>query len=573
MRTTLRSLLLASLASSVGCGPAGGGTSGATSSGEATETEGTSGATEGTSGVSSSEPTTGAPADLCACDEPLVHEGTLDLAGLAAYQGKCLVEVSGGVELSGVDDAALLEPLAHLREAGWVWIDQSPGVRDVSFLACLRETGSLTFTDDAALEDLSALGGVVRADLLHLRGVPIAALPHFAPDFAGIRGLFLEDLPELLDLDPVAAWPGLAEPDIWGTELSVYVRRAPALVSVAGLAGRLAWTPGDPSSDDQGVDIELRELPALSSLAGLEPLVAGDLRLVDLPAVTDLSPLAGLRRAGWLVISGLPGLGSLHGLESLERATVVELGGCDEQAGLALTSLAGLGSLVESYRFSLVYSPTLKSLDGAPGLKVEGELELVEDPQLSSEVVDGFVAQTTPARRCFGDFTTCGCLDKIPAPVVQGCPAAWSGGSGVEAVGEGAPLKGTTAFFGWLGAAGDYWLALVVLDASADVALAKGAGLHAPSGGPKLVIKTDLDFPQWIGGRPALASLFAADLSATELEVDVEVSGRLGDWANFDPADPPRLVGTLASDPQGATVVSGPFEAVFCDAFTQELSD
>lgn len=572
MMTALRSLLLASLGSWVGCGPASGGSEGATSSGAATE--GTSGAlTAGTSGeASSTGPTTGAPVDLCVCDEPLVHEGTLDLAGLAAYQGKCLVEVSDGVELSGVDDPAQLGPLAHLRKAGWLGIYQSPGIHDVSFLGCLREVGSLAFIDDPALADLSALDQVVRAESLHLSGVPAAALPSFAPDFAGIRGLFLEDLPELVDLDPVAAWPGL-EPDIWGTELAVHVRRAPSLVSVAGLAGRLAWSPGDPSSDESSVDIELRELPGLSSLAGLEPLVAGDLRLVDLPAVSDLGPLAGLRRAGWLVISGLPGLSSLHGLEALERATVVELGGCDAQAGLALTSLAGLGSLVESYRFSLVYSSTLKSLDGAPGLKVEGELELVEDPLLSSEVVDGFVTQTTPARSCFGDFTTCGCLEKIPAPVVQGCPAAWSGGSGVEAVGEGGPLKGTRAFFGWLGVPGEYWLALVVLDASADVGQAKGAGLDAPHGGPKLVIKTDRDYPQWIGARPALASLFAADLSAKEFEVDVEVSARLGDWVNLDPADPPRLVGTLTSDPQGATVVSGPFEAVFCDAFTRELSD
>ncbi|MDC0715801.1 hypothetical protein [Nannocystis bainbridge] len=64
----------------------------------------------------------------------------------------------------------------------------------------------------------------------------------------------------------------------------------------------------------------------------------------------------------------------------------------------------------------------------------------------------------------------------------------------------------------------------------------------------------------WIGQWPLSAYVFAegmvGDIARPETVV---IDARLGNWDAHDPADPPRLVGSL----QGG--VSGPFDAVFCD--------
>jgi hypothetical protein len=42
----------------------------------------------------------------------------------------------------------------------------------------------------------------------------------------------------------------------------------------------------------------------------------------------------------------------------------------------------------------------------------------------------------------------------------------------------------------------------------------------------------------------------------------------------IDPTDPPRLAGEFTVlDPNAATIVAGPFDAVFCDAFEWVTSD
>src|SRR5690349_12754133 len=95
-------------------GSAGGSTTG-TSSTASTVGPATVAVEPRTSGTTGSS--TGEAVDPCECEAPVVHEGDLEVADLAAYQGACLVEVIGTVKLEGIGDPSLLSSLAHLRRA------------------------------------------------------------------------------------------------------------------------------------------------------------------------------------------------------------------------------------------------------------------------------------------------------------------------------------------------------------------------------------------------------------------------------------------------------------------------
>lgn len=562
MNDAARPLVLVTALAAAACGP-----------GPATSSESASSSTgeASTGAASGTEPTTGGPID-CACDDPVVHEGDLDLGGLGAYQGACLTEVTGILTLSGVDDPALLGPLARLRRVDWLRVEDNPVLTDLAPLACVREAYRLSLVDNPALVDISALDPLTRAEYVTIQNAAITALPAFAPDYQGLRQLTLSDLPALVDLDPVAAWPGLVDPSMWDGDFQVMIARAPKLASIVGLAGPLADAPGDPSSEFFNVHVELDELPALTSLAGLEPLAAGDLSVTHLAGLGDLEALAGLKRAGRLVLAGLPALGSLHGLHNLSRAGFLQLGACDKGEGLPITSLAGLDVLVSASTFALVGAPGLADLGGAPALGDVDELSLIDDPALPQAAVDDFLAQVNPGVHCVGDQVACGCLGAIPEPVHTGCPAQWSGGSAVTVSG-GAPFDGVTAFFGWR-SGGDHLLALVVLDASSDIEAAKATGLMDFGGTPKLLIETWRDYAFWFGEGEESVRVIDASETVTDAYVDLTITERLGDWSMSDPNDPPRLVGTLApATPNEPALVAGPFEAVFCDAFTEYLSD
>lgn len=70
-------------------------------------------------------------------------------------------------------------------------------------------------------------------------------------------------------------------------------------------------------------------------------------------------------------------------------------------------------------------------------------------------------------------------------------------------------------------------------------------------------------------GAPSDGSATAATSGAS-----TAISGRLGSWEVSDPADPPRLIGTLStSDPDAAVQLNGAFDAVFCDTFVLNVGD
>lgn len=557
-----------------GCGPSSGAT--ATSATEASATGAMAGTdTTGdssTSGANTDTPTTGAPAS-CACADPQVVKGDLDVAGLAAFAGGCIGEVTGSLTISGIGDPSLLQPLAGLQRAGSVFISDNPGLVDLSALACLEEVTDILFVDtNPALVDVGALARVRVAPSVHFWATPIRELPTFAPDYHGVATLRLNAMPELVDLDAIAGWPGLAAESI---AVDVQIQGAPRLRSVAGLAGPLA----QPVMPAVGASLVLSDLPALTALTGLEALRDADLTLEDLPLVTSLAPLAALERTAVLRIVGVPGLATLHGLHGLRTAVELQLGGCGDGDGLdGLADLDGLDALTEvAGSFSIIGNAGLVALAGAPLLATVGAsfggLELVDNPALGADAVAAFDAQVDAARLCFGDRVECRCLGRLPAGL-QGCPAAWSGGSMVTAAGAGGALAGAAAFFAWRSTGLDEaFFDLVVLDVDADIDAAKADNLAFPTskGAPKLVVLTDLRYEDWIDVTTVPALLIQPD-GVTEVTLQVTVSERLGDWALVDPADPPRLVGEVTTtDPDASTKVQGTFDAAFCDEFITNI--
>lgn len=554
------------------CGP------GKASDPSASDTAATTDATT-TDATTTDAPTTGATTDVpvaaCQCDDPVVHEGSLDVVGLAAYAGKCLVEVTDGVELRDIVDPVVLAPLANLERVGWLTLTSNPGLVDLAPFGCLREAGHLSFYDNAALADLGALARIESAEGLYIDTSPITSLPTFAPGYQGIRYLSLSDLPELTDLDAMAGWPGLHNPSGFYEEMAIHIVGAPKLNSVAGLESALAdaVAASSPNTLLAAPSLELADLPALTSLAGLEPLNLASLTLRHLPNITDLTPLANLTDARDVVLAGLGALPSLAGLDNMKTAENLTLGGCDDGDALSITDLSGLASLTSvEWRLALVDVPAMTDLTGAPALKKLGTLEVVDAPLVSDAAVAALAAQANlpEARVCAGDIVDCGCLGELSEPLWRGCPAVWSDTAAVTGDGDGTSFNGVTAFLGlWGDHSTRAELVVVLLDATSDVATAKAGGLNNPSAGaPAVVLRTGRTYHDWLGASETSATLYLAGGVMVEGTPALDITKTAGDWANLDPADPPRLLGQITTaDPNAPLVLNGSFDAAFCDAF------
>lgn len=589
-------LLLALLA---GCGPgevastgsASGSTTGSTTAAASTaESTGAGSTTDADTGTQP-DPTTGAPAP-CGCDDPQVIDGNLDVAGLAELAGTCIGEIDGMLRIQDVVDPAVLQPLIGLRRVAQLQVYDNPGLVDLSMLGCLEEvTERLDIAENPALVDISALTRVRLARTVELRDLPITALPSFAPDYQGFRALYLYHLPELLDLAPVAGWPRAIPEDV----VSITIVDVPKLTGIAELAGPI----GAPMPDTTVV-LELFDLPALTALTGLEATRDAYLTLGRLPLVKSLAPLSGLSRANNVYLDGMTGLGSLEGLHNLESAEDVRLtgmpgltslaglraleetfylqiGGCDEAEGLdGLADLTGLDALTRvDLGLSIIRNAGLVSLAGAPKLGKAGWVDLVDNPKLTADAVADLDAQIDAMHLCFGGEIECACLSE-PPDAHMGCPSGWSGGSDVSATGEGGPLAGATAFFGWLHSPPHNELILAIVDAGADIATAKKDGLwnNSDEGSPRLLMVSEIDYQDVIGDHESFVTLAQPGGLKTQAPVHITISGRLGNWSMIDPADPPRLVGEFkVLDPNAATIVEGPFDAAYCDRFSWVSAD
>ncbi|MBK9757005.1 MAG: hypothetical protein IPO88_26630 [Nannocystis sp.] len=170
-----------------------------------------------------------------------------------------------------------------------------------------------------------------------------------------------------------------------------------------------------------GVSVQLTELPALASLAGIEPLAKvtppkTSLHLGDLPLVSNLTALTGLVSIDELRLAGMSGVTSLADLGTLETVGGLYIGDCfdedpyDEGGMDGLTSLAGLNSLVNVERLGFADNAQLGSLDGAPMLQNVKEILFLANPMLPQDEIDKFMAQfTEPPAACIGDWGECWC--------------------------------------------------------------------------------------------------------------------------------------------------------------------
>ncbi|MBK9754538.1 MAG: hypothetical protein IPO88_13730 [Nannocystis sp.] len=466
---------------------------------------------------------------------------------------------------------SLRSALAHLRRAKSLRIHNCPSLVDLTSLACLRDVDGVTLYDNPYLVDLSPLAHLERAESINLQRMPIVALPSFTPSYQGFHTLHLHELPELRDLDALHGLPGLLDTAAQYRQFTVDITDAPALESIAGLADPIASAAALASADSAEYlfDVELADLPALNDLDGLEAITSGDLTLRRLPKISDLEPLGALERTSLLELVGLGALPSLAGLDSLTEAHRMTLGGCDDgDAMTALQTLAGADALTEiGSELWIADAPALIDLS-APSLTHVESFVIVDAPALPDLEIAEFTAQVDPTNACTGGLIECGCMGQMPEAAQLGCPAPWSGGSAVAGAGAGAPFDGTTAFFGWSGDGYSYAeLVVVLLDATADIEAAKDGGLDdRTSGRPKAVLQTYRDYPYWIGVRDEQVALYSVDDAEGTVQLDVQ--GRLGNWATLDPADPPRLFGQITStDPNAPLTLDGPFEAAFCRDF------
>lgn len=176
---------------------------------------------------------------------------------------------------------------------------------------------------------------------------------------------------------------------------------------------------------------------------------------------------------------------------------------------------------------------------------------------------------------CDSDFGEDGCNCSadcygcpLPPPLLQGCPAAWHGGSAVTAdTATFGPFDGATAYFAWEGFGETSWseLRLLIFDASIDHQTATSDPWSGES--YALRLSPPWNYDQWLGAD-LVGGWYQRMWEYQDVTAFLEITGRAGNWDVIDPGDPPRLLGWVTpADEFDPNAPSGPFDAVFCDAF------
>ncbi|WP_143140786.1 hypothetical protein [Nannocystis exedens] len=340
------------------------------------------------------------------CDSFSSHEGMVMLTGAGANFA-CVNHIVGDLYIGANADLQEIASLGNLeRVDGAVTIAGNLALTDLSSLACLREVESLELTGMPQLGDLDALAGLRVAPHLEFERLGIGGLPSFAPGFAGVSSLVLRDNDALVDLHAAATW-GVA-----AAGLELRIEGNAALPSLAGLGGLLADNGANP------VHITLLDLPKLTSLTGLEPVVQADLHFERLPKVPHLAPLANLVSGGQLTFNALPAVTDLEGLGALVSVGTFTIGDCShgEGGGMdGLTSLVGLDSLAAVGHFALAGNDKLAALTGAPELTQIDGFSSVGNPALGPSDYDAFFTQLEAMPwGCVGDWGRCECFPINP---------------------------------------------------------------------------------------------------------------------------------------------------------------
>lgn len=153
-----------------------------------------------------------------------------------------------------------------------------------------------------------------------------------------------------------------------------------------------------------------------------------------------------------------------------------------------------------------------------------------------------------------------------PAGLV-GCSLDAPAGTMVAGATELGPFTATRAYFGWWGFQHQEQPTILFVSPEADPAVA--VETQSGSSGAIYVgdIITDpLLLGGWIGSWTANLSVWDKGMAAfPRPQPTIDIVELAGNWDAADPADPPRLVGTLNG------VISGPVDAVFCDKLVENI--
>ncbi len=335
----------------------------------------------------------GGPPSECGppCAETWTHVGDIDIdSALSTDEYACMTRVVGDIHIRNVDQQQLSGLRNLVSVEGILYISPSDTLTDLSPFSCVEEAAEILLSSLFALDDLSGLSALRRTERFHMSGTAATKVPSFSPEFSGLKEVTIGYHEALVDLAGMDNWKA----DESGVQVDI--RYSPSLTSVAGLQPLLASSPMPLTR------ITLADLPALASLAGLEgltELLALELR--DLPLIKDLAPLGQLKTIGTLDLSGMPLVEDLQPLSQLETAERLTLGFCpadgapDGVNGMdGITSLAGLSALTTLGEFGAYGNEKLATLAGADNLTniTDGWAEL-DNPALAPATVAAFAAQ------------------------------------------------------------------------------------------------------------------------------------------------------------------------------------
>jgi len=292
-----------------------------------------------------SETETGGSINCTASVLELTIDDTTDPASV-----ECVTKVHGDLVIGPTIELSDLGMLAELREVGGTLsIVGNLGLTSLEGLEQVQSIGWLHVRRNGALVDLhglDSLASVGRVSVINNDAlISLAGLPEgLGPDELDIAA---NDLLEDLDGLPVLTAPASGNP------LDIEIEDHEALVSVAGLAH---------CCSNQPVVVELARNSALVDLDGLEPFERFDtLRLVDNRVLSDVAGIDATE-IGTFEVSfnhcsseAAPLLGDFVGLEQLLSVDVMLI-----EWGSALTSLAGLDSMVDVTKLEIRNNPMLE---------------------------------------------------------------------------------------------------------------------------------------------------------------------------------------------------------------------
>lgn len=316
------------------------------------------------------------------------------------------IEVVGEDELASVCDGMCPGTVLHGS-----LVVSAPDLTDLSALSCLTEVDrSLRITGLTGLSSLRGLQNVKRVgETFHLQDLP--ALTNLDP-LANLGevglGITLWGLPGVTTLAPLSGVHALGLGNPFAEVGGFQVNDCDGLSTLAGLDTLVgAEQPAD------GYQVLLTMNDGLTSLAGLDWMTGGTLEISDNPPLTSVAG-TGLSSLNLLSISSQPNLEDLSGLTGVDIAalelvqldslTTLEgpswastLGGLTVDHVTGLVDLARLDT-VTAVNFDLILrgNSTLRSLHGLEQLdSVGGNLEITDNPVLSSDFVDELVDQVT----------------------------------------------------------------------------------------------------------------------------------------------------------------------------------